>query len=710
MALVNFLIKQSESEPTLSDFFTELYGYFYNPWEVSSYIVNAADYNITSHGNNYWMLSFDSNFLRLITRLNISNKKIVSIFVEYVGLPLQEIYAEHNLLNKDEINSYLEFWSNTSFNSKYLYNIVFDFHSNLPDVYEYGALNQEYINILLSRGWLLTNEFVYPPDTTPSPTPTHTPTPTPTDIKFLSVLTIGGIGQQGNIDGVVRDVCSVPEYIPPTPTPSITSSRFIGLTVDTIAGGPLKRGSRDGESCLVLPPPPTPTRTPTVTPTVSPSQLHLLIVKTIGGTGQSGEYDGIAKGSCEIVPPTPTPTPFYGAKVITIAGKGSGGDLDGESCIPVTPTPSRSFGAPPIPSATCTPTPSRSFGAPPDPTPTVTPTITVTATPSNTPAATATPTNTPSPTNFLPGCVVVTPPIEEPCCKEPAVATGYGSTTFNSRVTSYAKLLNRIKSTLGYPLIQLEITDEQIFNAIDVSLELFTKFTGYTEEYLIFKSDLYKKGYGLPIGDLFSITPEMLDPNINPACRNLAGAVPGIDIDAGARRKVMSVFTVQPGDNSGINTLFTIEQTIAQQAYFGHLLGNVGFDLITFDVLKMWLKTREKVLALKPYFRFYPENQLLRITPEPEFRGTPYFGIIGAYVQKPIRELISQIWIYKYTMAQIKITMGHIRGKYAGTGVFGGQTVNYTDLMSQGLKEIDELEKELKTDLIDREPIPFFVG
>ena len=61
-------------------------------------------------------------------------------------------------------------------------------------------------------------------------------------------------------------------------------------------------------------------------------------------------------------------------------------------------------------------------------------------------------------------------------------------------------------------------------------------------------------------------------------------------------------------------------------------------------------------------------------------------------------------------MAQIKITMGHIRGKYAGTGMFGGQTVNYTDLMSQGLKEIDELEKELKTDLIDREPIPFFIG
>ena len=163
-------------------------------------------------------------------------------------------------------------------------------------------------------------------------------------------------------------------------------------------------------------------------------------------------------------------------------------------------------------------------------------------------------------------------------------------------------------------------------------------------------------------------------------------------------------------NKNGINTLFTIEQTIAQQAYFGHLLGNIGFDLVTFDVLKMWLKTREKVLALKPSFRFYPEQQILRLTPEPETRSTPYFGIVGAFVQKPVRDLISQLWVYKYAMAQIKVTIGHVRGKFSGTGLYGGQSLNHSDMMSQGLKEMDELEKELKSDLIDREPIPFFIG
>lgn len=446
------------------------------------------------------------------------------------------------------------------------------------------------------------------------------------------------------------------------------------------------------------------------TPTPTPTETRSVQVKTIAGFGNTGRNDGTVSDVCNILP-TPTPTPTItpsststGPRVCTIAGSGNATDTDGNGCIPVCALVPPS----PTPTATVTPTVTVTNSV----TPTITPSVTPTTTPTITVTASVTPTITPSVTpTITPSvhCIIVTPKIEEPCCEEPATIEGHGSTTFHSRITSYVKLLTRIKSSLGYPLIQLEITDEQIYNAIDISLEFFTKFGGYTEEYLIFRSDLYKKGYGLKIGDLFNITPEMAS-TIKPDCKNLAEATFGFDIDLNERRTVMNVFTVQPGDNSGINTLFTIEQTIAQQAYFGHLLGNVGFDLITFDILKMWLKTREKVLALKPYYRFYPEQQLLRITPEPDTRSAPYFGIIGAYVQKPIRELISQLWIYKYSMAQIKVTIGNVRGKYAGTGLLGGQTVNYTDLMSQGIKEIDELEKELKTDLIDREPIPFFMG
>lgn len=476
--------------------------------------------------------------------------------------------------------------------------------------------------------------------------------------------------------------------------------------VITVAGAG-EPTTKDGVACII---PTTPTATPT--PTV------VVAVDTVAGIGFPSTGDG---SICKIpltptATPTVTPTPTYydGAYVCTIAGHGRNIDLDGTVCvrpvcIPPRPTPSQTQTSTVTPTSSVTPTTTPTVTPTSSETPTPTPSVTGTPTQTPTVTQTSTPSYTPSPTSTV-HCVVIKPPEKEPCCEEPATVEGHGSTTFHSRISSYVKLLNRIKKSLGFPLIQLEITDEQIYSAIDVSLEFFTKFGGYTEEYLIFRSDLYKKGHGLPIGDLFNITPEMYNKITGTGCSNLDAANFGFDMDLNEKRIVMNVFTVQPGDNSGINTLFTIEQTIAQQAYFGHLLGNIGFDLITFDVLKIWLKTREKVLALKPYYRFYPEQQLLRLTPEPDPRSTPYFGIIGAYVQKPIRELISQLWIYKYTMAQIKLTIGHVRGKYGGTGLLGGQVVNYTDLMSQGVKEMDELEKELKTDLVDREPIPFFLG
>jgi hypothetical protein len=302
----------------------------------------------------------------------------------------------------------------------------------------------------------------------------------------------------------------------------------------------------------------------------------------------------------------------------------------------------------------------------------------------------------------------------------------HGSMTFSPKVTTYDLLAQRIRRGLGEPLIQIELSSEQIYEAIDIACEWFTKFSGTTEEYLIFRSDLYQNGVGLRIDKLINITPDMYNSTTQaPATSAIQtpsnygtftpnpSALPnsaGWDYDMNQYRKVIDVFSYEEGNNSGVNTLFTIENTIAQQAYFGQLLGNVGYDLVTWQALKTWIDTREKVLALKPYLRFYPETQILKIVPEPNYLLTPYYGLVGCRVQKAIKDIVSQLWVYRYTMALCKITMGHTRGKYAGTNLFGNQTVNYQDIQRQGEAEKEALEKEIMTDMVDRDPINFYLG
>jgi hypothetical protein len=300
--------------------------------------------------------------------------------------------------------------------------------------------------------------------------------------------------------------------------------------------------------------------------------------------------------------------------------------------------------------------------------------------------------------------------------------------TFSPKVTTYDLLAQRVRRALGEPLVQVEISSEQIYENIDLASEFFTKFAGVTEEYLIFRSDFYIQGVGLKIDKLINITPDLYNssdstrtsptssyeyqtPNPYTKMQDISARDNslGWDYDMNSYRKVIDVFSFEEGNNSGVNTLFTIEHTIAQQAYFGNLLGNVGYDLITWQALKTWIDTREKLLALKPYVRFNPDTQIMKLIPEPA-PSSIYYGLIGCKVQKPIKDIVSQLWVYRYVLALCKITIGHVRGKYAGSNLFGNQTVNYADIQRQGEKEKDELEKELISTMIDTDPVRFFLG
>ncbi len=277
-----------------------------------------------------------------------------------------------------------------------------------------------------------------------------------------------------------------------------------------------------------------------------------------------------------------------------------------------------------------------------------------------------------------------------------------GSTNLNSKIKTYGNLISRIKYQLGAPFVNLEVCeDSQIVDFIDKAIEWYTKYAGFTEEYLVFHSDLYSEP-GLRIDKLFSITPALAETLFD-------GASACWDYDLADYRKVINIFGFEQGESTGINTLFTLEQAMAQQTYFSYMLGNVGFDLVTWEVMKGWLDLRKKVLAQVPYIDFDNRNQLLRIIPAPN-RGQRYYGCVGAWVEKPIRDLIMERWIEHYALAITKIAIGNIRGKYQNIQMFGGGVINYNDLLSQGLEEKKALEEELMNGYGEVTPARFFLG
>lgn len=309
--------------------------------------------------------------------------------------------------------------------------------------------------------------------------------------------------------------------------------------------------------------------------------------------------------------------------------------------------------------------------------------------------------------------------------------SAFYSTNLNPVVKSYDRLATRIAYTLGYPQVNIEAHQNQVYENISIAIEMFSKFAGYTEELLTFNSRLYKPGEGLRMDVLFTATDQLKAPDENrpdeleldtslyeagtSAISESVSASKGWDTLTDNYRRVIDVFAFEEGSSSGINTLFTLEQTLAQQTYFSYALGKYGFDLISWFTLKNWLDTRRKLLSQDYYYRFDDRKQTLYLTPEPGggVRRTHFYGIVGAYVERPVYELVQEPWVYQYSLALTKIIIGRIRGKYSGTNLFGGGAPNYSELLSEGNAEKDKLETKLYEGVPgfgDGQPPLFFVG
>ena len=326
-------------------------------------------------------------------------------------------------------------------------------------------------------------------------------------------------------------------------------------------------------------------------------------------------------------------------------------------------------------------------------------------------------------------------------CSTVEPVSAFYSTNLQSKIQSYERLGERICRALGAPLINLEIHADQLNEFISIACEMFTKYAGYTQEYLVFDSSLYERGKGLRLDVLFSLTRDF---NFRAKFQDVSNDIKSLynigrmvigeannpylfqvidqnkpnelellnsyDYLIDDYRRVIDVIDFEEGSTTGINTLFTIEQTLAQQTYFSYAMGNYGFDLISWYVLKQWLDTREKVLALRRDVRFDARSQYVQLFPEP--KDTRFWGILTCYVERSLTDIIKEQWVYQYALALTKIAIGTIRGKYQNTQLFGGGTINAA-ILEDGKAEKIELEKKLYESapgLGDAAPPDFFVG
>jgi hypothetical protein len=181
------------------------------------------------------------------------------------------------------------------------------------------------------------------------------------------------------------------------------------------------------------------------------------------------------------------------------------------------------------------------------------------------------------------------------------------------------------------------------------------------------------------------------------------------DYDVMDYRKVIDVVDFIEGSSSGVNTLFSMEQTMAQQTYYSYAMGNFGFDLLSWHTVKDWQDTREKLLAIKRDIHFDKRSQYLRLMPQP--KSNRFYGVLECYVERPLKDIVKEKWVFEYATALCKVMWGRILTKVSGVQLLGGGTLDGSTILQEGIQSKAELETFLiEGGFGDMDPPMMFVG
>lgn len=233
------------------------------------------------------------------------------------------------------------------------------------------------------------------------------------------------------------------------------------------------------------------------------------------------------------------------------------------------------------------------------------------------------------------------------------------------RLNTQEDLILYIKEELGYPLLQVELTDNQICHCIDKSIQMFTNvaYDGELTKYIKFDC----KGKGS----------YMIDPTIE---------------------EILSVSQNSIFANMDLGNL--IDQNLSN-----YILSSSGIALSYLVTMSANRAMIDKYYSKSIYFEYNSHKSTLTIFEN--FYGPLLVEAKCRYIPDKYDKIFDQEWVKAMSTAQARLLQSTVTGKYSQSLVNGAQ-INYSDMRSLAQEEIQNLKDELMNKWT--EPSIFLIG
>jgi len=220
---------------------------------------------------------------------------------------------------------------------------------------------------------------------------------------------------------------------------------------------------------------------------------------------------------------------------------------------------------------------------------------------------------------------------------------------------------------MGYPLISVEITENQLTQCINDAIEIYTEYIIQDEEYLAIDLESFSEDgeYTMPTN-------------------------------------VTSVYALSSSNaisSSGDgNRLFSLNNMIARPIIADLAFQSntpAGSTWVDYTLAKQAIEIASDMTGSAFTYEYSPRTRILKLYPNPVSLNMSGYIVICCSTIRADDYQVGERWVKYYALACAKEKVGLIRKKYEGVQLLGGGTVD-TSIRDEGREEKQTLMEELK--------------
>lgn len=257
-----------------------------------------------------------------------------------------------------------------------------------------------------------------------------------------------------------------------------------------------------------------------------------------------------------------------------------------------------------------------------------------------------------------------------------------------SKPSTRQELIDYSLRRLGYPVLEINVDDDQIDDLVDDSIQKFQEFhyDGIQRVFLKHKVTAAEK--------------TILRTGITSTTATSSTGVASVSWDENQN------FLQLPDHVLGINKVFKVDHSISSslfnlkyQIFLNDLYYYGALDLLNYSMTKTYLADISRLLTPDTQLRFNKKNGRLYLDIDWEAFSDDEYIIIDCYRlidPSDAAAVYNDSWLKKYTTALIKRQWGQNLIKFNGVSLPGGVQLNGRQLYDDALLEIEQSEKELR--------------